>query len=625
MFARKTKRAALLPRDVSIEASTHELPGLREKDFDPDVLLESPLTPPRKRARRSCSKLIGWPAIVILGQVLLQVIGWGFFVVVRARGQVPLPFESAVWVADNPHLVTLLATLISTVLAGFSSFLFSYAIRRSMGLYLYRPVSLATLGASVSISMRSIVFHRRNWKWPTVSFFFFFLAGVQTSGWSTLLTPVKVIVPSPLGGSELDLSSINLLEVYNSSEYEYCVLGEGGILPVYLASADVSNWFLNVSMIPASAQSSSTPVKGLSANYTMLQQGFTADVSCSFQNLTSETTPSFLENTTRVEDWVGGWEINTAVANLTWTGIKSWCPAQNWMNVSNAFTVPTRDLMMMLACGPGPAGNYTLIFVSHGIYSSIPMSVCEVTPQITTALVDYTSGIINVVNPNMTVAVTDPMGPTGFSAVQTLFNLFTLSQAPRSNMLGNYLITVVQELGKGSDPELQNVLEPLEEFIRGVMEYSGSMFRACVSTNASFSDGIPLNMSIPTNGTLFTETLGWSYGSSTTRWVLVPGTLIAVCTICIVGIALHRHVGDLPRESNQFDPSNPLHLITAAAAGGLNNAFRGLSNEEMKKGEKLDVLLGSIPGKGPALVRADQYTPVFADAFSPRSAEEPSD
>ncbi|KAJ7739238.1 hypothetical protein DFH07DRAFT_1064424 [Mycena maculata] len=349
--------------------------------------------------------------------------------------------------------------------------------------------------------MRSVVFHRRNWKWPIVSLFLFFLAGVQTSGWSTLLTPVKV--------------------------------------------------------------------------------------------------------------------TDTIIGNLTWTGIQSRCPAQNGMNFTNAFTMQDRNLMMMLACGP--SDNYTLIFVSDGLYSPIPITVCEVTPKITAALVDYTPGLINVVNPNMTGAVMDPIGPTGFSAVQTLFGV---SQATTNNVIGNFLMMMIQEFAEDTDSEVDDILEPLEEFIRGVMEYSGSVFRACVSTNTSFSDRIPPNMSIPTNGTLFTETLGWSYGVSITRWVLVPGTLIAFCTICIVSVALYRHVGDLPREPNQFDPSNPLHLMVAAAAGGLNNTFRGLSNEDMEEGEKLAVFLGSISGKGPALVRADQYTPVFADAFSPRSAEE---
>jgi hypothetical protein len=60
--------------------------------------------------------------------------------------------------------------------------LLSYAIRRSTALYLYRPMTLETLGATVTISMRSLVFHRRSWKWPLVSVLFLVVAGIQTSG-----------------------------------------------------------------------------------------------------------------------------------------------------------------------------------------------------------------------------------------------------------------------------------------------------------------------------------------------------------------------------------------------------------------------------------------------------------
>ncbi|KAJ7610003.1 hypothetical protein DFH06DRAFT_175832 [Mycena polygramma] len=205
------------PADSLSFASSHRLERFSAAssdagltDFDPDELLERPLLRPQRRhARRlsfprshfkfSCrprerpflrprrsargfgSKLLGWPAIVILGQLSLQFLAWGFFILVNARGQISLPFGLAVWVKNNGHSVTLLVTLVATVLAGLSSFFFSYAIRRSMALYLYRPVSLGTLGASVAISMGSIIFHRRSWRWPAVSLAFFTLTGVQTS------------------------------------------------------------------------------------------------------------------------------------------------------------------------------------------------------------------------------------------------------------------------------------------------------------------------------------------------------------------------------------------------------------------------------------------------------------
>ncbi|KAJ7734328.1 hypothetical protein DFH07DRAFT_967651 [Mycena maculata] len=634
MFTRKPERVVFLPRHVSIESSIYENPGLPEKDFDPYALLDVPLTPPEKRMPGCISKLIGWPAMVVLGQILLQAMGWGFFLFVRARGAVPLPFESAVWVKNNGHLVTLLTTLIATVLAGSSSFLFSYAIRRSMALYLSRPVSLATLGASVSISMRSIVFHRRNWKWPTVSLFFFFLAGVQTSGWSTLLTPVTVIVSSPLVGSELDLSSQNLYEMYNKSVLNNCDFSQHGnahaSMSTLVGQSESGYAAARTSLAQPTTLTLMDRVFNVSTGMNMSQPlyiftyryvggilpAFLVPIDVSAWFTTASVIPATTHNV-GVENWDNDYRIN---GDLTWYKFSSTCESKNGWNSTNGFNLGNGEgnLMMMVACGPGPADNYTLVFTGNYMLTTF----CQVTPKITTALVEYTSGNINVINPNITAPVVVQSGASGVSAVDALALLVYTSQGVFSNVVGNDLYAVGQDATSASHLKIQTVLGPLEEFIRGAMEYSGSMLRACLSTNVSFSEGVPLNMSIPTTGALFTETMGWSYESTAaTRWVLVPGTLIAVFTICVVGVALYRHDGDLPRESDQFDPSNPLHLMAAAAAGGLDNAFKGLGHKDMKDGEKLDVVLGSIPGRGPALVRADQYRPVFADSFSPRSGE----
>ncbi|KAJ7220943.1 hypothetical protein C8J57DRAFT_1536775 [Mycena rebaudengoi] len=114
--------------------------NLTTADFDPYDFEERPLLPPRFRYEKTCpaqcvinpfvlrlhkrqwfSHLFGWPAAVILGQLVLQGLGWGFFAAVKYRQQLPLPFSSAVWVKNSTHSVTLITTLIATFLAGFST------------------------------------------------------------------------------------------------------------------------------------------------------------------------------------------------------------------------------------------------------------------------------------------------------------------------------------------------------------------------------------------------------------------------------------------------------------------------------------------------------------------------
>jgi hypothetical protein len=65
--------------------------------------------------------MIGWPTIVICGQLILQIAAWSFFVVVQRREFIALPYTTAVWVKAHGRLVTVIFTGISTALAACSS------------------------------------------------------------------------------------------------------------------------------------------------------------------------------------------------------------------------------------------------------------------------------------------------------------------------------------------------------------------------------------------------------------------------------------------------------------------------------------------------------------------------
>ncbi|KAJ6553002.1 hypothetical protein B0H19DRAFT_1377709 [Mycena capillaripes] len=583
-------------------------------------------------------KMLGWPVAIILSQITLQGLGWGFFGAVRARGQISLPFHVALWVRDNAHLVTLIATMISTLFAGCSSFLFSYAIRKSLSLYLSRPMRLATLGASVSISMRKMIFHRRHWKWPLVSVIFLILTGFQTSGWSTLLTPITIVVPTPLFGSELDLSSpnINLSEtdyglcsssggLYGSiavdrSESGYAAakaafgypavltlmdqsfnISTGGILAALLNTEDSgqgngSVWYANQTWIPATTRFP-LAAHGISTNYSMVQQGFTADVSCSVQTLGNLTSPSLQLTNELINDQSTGLTAETSIMRTT---ISSDCPSDGLMNITHVYTDSQQSYLMMLGCGPmaGTADNYTLIFVTGGAYNWIPPMVCTIAPKITTLRVEY-AGVINA--KELAASKLIPTKLVGKFAVYTLQDMLYNSQGIISSVMGDQFTSVASEPHWGND----NSSKMMEEYIRGVVEYSGSVFRACLSAkDYVFLDGVPLNMTIPMAGMHATESRGWAAITGPTVLVLLPGTIVALATICVVLTAVIRHDGALP--THPFDPSKPLHLIAVAAAGGLGNAFRGIEEKELGEAQRTKVVLSWVPGHGPTLVRTDE-------------------
>ncbi|KAJ7121391.1 hypothetical protein C8R44DRAFT_876797 [Mycena epipterygia] len=506
--------APFLSRTKSFDSYTGG--DLTEQDFDPDGL-EHRLHGPRPRYRLWLrSKLIGWTGAVIV------------------RGEIPLHLSAALWIKNNSHLVTLFTTLISTILAGCSSFFFSYAFRRSVVIYLYRPMSLGTLGASVSIATRSLVFQRGGWKWSAISLLFFFMTGIQTSGPvlqklhdnGTLDTCVFGNMDSAslnAGQTESGYASANgyfgYPSVFTLMNQSFNV-STGGILPAAFEDVDASTWFsaTGMTVIPPTVKPASAFLSGLSTNYWTVQQ----------------------------------------------------------VNFTTAYTTPDLDYRAAIACTLGNT-NYTLISAPNGTYATwLPSTLFTVVPKVTTTNVDYGTTINVADDPNGVPQ--DLYGPGDVSAIYTITQMVCVAQAISTNAVGsNGRRCIPNPTGMSKDAQND----------RTILQRSVRIQR--ISKNATFLDSVPANMTIPTTGVLRTETLGWTYVSKTAQWFLLPRKFIALATVVLVVLALHRHGGDIPRESEPFDPSNPLHLVAAAAAGGLTSTFQGLDPKAMKDRENLSV------------------------------------
>ncbi|KAJ7605484.1 hypothetical protein B0H17DRAFT_1230206 [Mycena rosella] len=593
-------------------------------------------------------KLLGWPGMVICFQVLLQVGAWSSFAVVEARGSVALPYSSAVWVKANPRTVTLISTLISTILASCSSYLFSFGVSRSIGLYLRRPMSLAALVSTVRISTRTLVLNPRRWKWSAISILLVIFTGVQTSGWSTLITPAVIVIEIPVSGSELDLTTPVLREMMNSGALDDCIynsslstpffvgsmesghalsassrgysafftlmdlnfnISTAGILPATLTDFDVSPWFSNSTVIPSAIQGADLrqgverqdiPMCGK----LMWHEGFSADVICKFQDLTNDTSPPLRGLTDTVTEWKKtGDASNLGLGDVTFTDIATLCIGNATLIYSYTISMHEPNYILMVACGP--VDNYTLIFNFAGIYEW-PTTVCTLSPKITKVYVEYSDPTSVAISSTATfsdAASPDPDGPTGLTAAVTMYNMVFLAQTAESNIMGDLIDSLLFDVA--DDNLNQSFLAAMEDYIQGVSEYSGSVFRACLSGNGRppFADGLPGDLTVPTSGTIFTQTMGWTRLSARSTWVLVPGTLVALTTIIVVVVAVAQHAGDPPTRRDLFNPSDAMHLVAAAAAGGLSDVFTGTSEEAIKDGERVTVVLRSIPGQGAALIR----------------------
>ncbi|KAJ7669724.1 hypothetical protein B0H17DRAFT_1142070 [Mycena rosella] len=105
MFPSTTENAVSFHHEDRDRSDSH-LDGY-EKARDDRALEEQAILPVRGgfEMQAFISKLLGWPAIVIVGKIILQTFAWGFFGFIESRGFIALPYSKAVWASSHTHTV----------------------------------------------------------------------------------------------------------------------------------------------------------------------------------------------------------------------------------------------------------------------------------------------------------------------------------------------------------------------------------------------------------------------------------------------------------------------------------------------------------------------------------------
>ncbi|KAJ7814925.1 hypothetical protein B0H14DRAFT_2849275 [Mycena olivaceomarginata] len=369
----------------------------------------------------------------------------------------------------------------------------------------------------------------------------------------------------------------------------------GGILP---ATFDDVVLFGEPTKILATLQDIPDLTIGLSSNYSVTQQGFSADVSCRAQNLSNSTRPSLVISS-HSENW--NYPFGTQLSfsrTITWLGVASNCSLldpESRVNTQWTMIAGRPDYVLMVA---------SLIFAASGKYEFMNATVCTLAPKLTTVTAYYS----NVTSSSRTISTTthasQPVAldsPAALSAISTLSTAVFLAQGAERSVLGDELYSLKVK-GNTTEDTLRNI----EEYIRGVTEYSGSIFRACLSnvTNPNLAEVVAANPTSQINGTYSTYTIGWERLPGATIWSLVPGTLIAAITIMVVLAATALHTGTKNASAEVFNPLDPMQLMAATAAGGLDDALGGTDDKHLtsESMENIHVVLEHIPGRGVALV-----------------------
>ncbi|KAJ7156305.1 hypothetical protein C8R46DRAFT_1226528 [Mycena filopes] len=402
----------------------------------------------------------GWPAFVIGGHILLQ---------------------SAAWVL-------------------FAHSLFTCGISRSISLRLRRPMSLTDFVSTVTIAQSSFVLPARRWKWSAVSLVVLELV----FRWSTFLTPVNIVIKKPLIGTELDLGSTLLAELQGSGNagFQYCRDNSGLTTAFTAGQAD-------------SGYATAKEHMNYSASFTSMNQNF---------NISTDTTPSL--RVAGATNPNATWDGVPIVDVLRTTEIRSNCslPVNVSVNFAVAYTRSTvvshaPNYLMMLACPGAAEHEYSLILQSGGryTYGEGPTMVCTLAPKLTQVNTEYTDPRRPATAIQTTTLDAGPdSGLAGLAAAIGMVHTVYLVQGGENNIMGDAIIELLADFGDNATIDLG--LELTAAYIRGVAEYSVSTFRACLSAqNGTFGDGVPANMTTPTTGTIFIQTMGWTRFGGATR------------------------------------------------------------------------------------------------------------
>ncbi|KAH7882016.1 hypothetical protein F5I97DRAFT_1911081 [Phlebopus sp. FC_14] len=567
---------------------------------------------------------------VNLALVLILGFAWAFLGAVLVRDPLTLPDSVSHLMHVKPTESTLVVSLIATVLAVATSICLSIAVKEALRHRMWSPISLAQVNAGVALARGSHIMNQRHLLLTLGTLFVYGLIRLMVSSWTTLLTPTLVVWSLPASGSELDIgsqsfeallqqellqagaaairgSSFEIIDVggilsgiaaagysfglpgiftFNGAWYN---VSTGGILPAApsYTGTDAPTQQNNTGLafagglVPTNLITSFPPnrrIKGIITNYTLYQQGLTANVTCTVYaqdtgtlqlNSTYIATPIAYPNGTTAY-WLWAWNVT---ADCGENGISQ----QQYVTRSNSSTVPQTDstgLVSSVVC-PSPlnTANYSydrFIVTSSGNwkYQFLPLTVCEIVPVITLSMVDYANGLMNATAVNSTTFEGGHQNLLKFLAAVVDYQARN-TQGLATNSIGDslysiFVSTATSDLTNGNTTQ---ILAELSQYWRGVIEFSGTFLRSGFS---AYPNTIPQGAVVAINGNQNIVTMGWSKESPAYLYTVLPLTFIASLTFSAVVYSLVRAWKER-RDNTQstFDASNPLHLVMASAAGGM--------------------------------------------------------
>ncbi|KAH7916639.1 hypothetical protein BJ138DRAFT_995240, partial [Hygrophoropsis aurantiaca] len=399
-----------------------------------------------------------WHIAVIFAEIVVLAFGWGFLAALLYFDYIPLPNYLANLIHRFPSELTLVVTLIATMLTVTTTLLFTTAIKDALRHRMSQPISLITLATGIALTKGA---HMLKWSHPRLTVLTWFVYAVLTSltaGWTTLLAPTLIDVHVKMSGTELDVSgpafsnllgqelagaaieirdnSFEIIDIggilsgitaagitfglpgifnFNGAKYN---LSTGGIVPAissYAGSVDIADQTrlsFDGGQVLVDIQTEldrlhSKIPSGFSTNYTLFQQGLTANVTCVALNPNDSSDPGQLSLTNPyISLPVRNSDSSIAFYLRQWNSTANCVGGsptiQSYVTQTNASDQPNLSgsgFLPSVACPGANSDAYQrFIIVSQGFYryDFLPPTVCEIIPLLTNVTVMYSGGVINI-------------------------------------------------------------------------------------------------------------------------------------------------------------------------------------------------------------------------------------
>ncbi|KAF8838093.1 hypothetical protein BDN67DRAFT_972077 [Paxillus ammoniavirescens] len=467
----------------------------------------------------------------------------------------------------QPRISTAVITRISLA----SIALFCLSVKEAIRVFMPKPGTLVEPSAGVAPVKNSLVFWREYLKLAVITCFALWVLSLLIIGGTTLLAPTPVSSCYHLDGTELSITSpafSDLLAIelgtygptishdagigfgmpgiinFNQAKYNHST---GGLLPAIKSFAGSQTppspngtrmqFSGGIILVNSTIHGPGSDWRAIQKNYSVHQQGVTADVNCQRADANSQVLNFTGFDTTLSVTSIGS--TSPAYTLVAWNSTAkcntNGIATQQRVTVDNASGQPDfvgTGFLSTITCpghkDPSDArSRFVIAMQGFYKYNFLPSTICEVTPLITTTRVDYTDG--GIINASQIISTQT------FSVDNTnlLFYLASVvdyharnSQDLMNNIIGDTLYSIYSaEFNTPISNNTDAVYRKLEDYWRGVIEFSATFLRAGYSAQGAFQDGIPSNMTSPLNGTMAVLTMGW-----------VDRSLIYISSILLLGI-----------------------------------------------------------------------------------------